>query len=75
MTLFLLLLLIITLEEMTIKHSLYMQKEPLYYRERTCVGFSGFEICPGRKAMLHKVLQVFQTRGSRLIWEFQPFSS
>ena len=37
-----------------------MQKGPVWL-------FSGFEIHPGRKAMLQKVLQVFQTRGSRLI--------
>ena len=65
MTLFSLLLLIINLEEMKIKHSLYTQKVPLYYTESTCVVFSSFEIHPGRKVMSCKVLQVFQTRGSR----------
>ena len=64
MTIFSLLLSIITLEEMTIKHSMYMQKVPLYYTERACVVFSGFDIHPGRKVMSHKVLQVFQTRVS-----------
>ena len=64
MTLLSLLLLIVTLEKMTIKHSMYVQKVPLYYTERACVGFSSFEICPGRKVISHKVLQVFRTRGS-----------
>ena len=61
---FSLLLSIITLEEMTIKHSLYMWKVPLYYTEKACVVFPGFEIHPGRKVMTCKVLQVFQTRGT-----------
>ena len=65
MTLFPLLLLIVTLEEMTIKHSFYVWKVPLYYTERACVVF-WFGIHPGRKVMLCKVLQVFWTRGSTL---------
>ena len=39
MTLFSPLLSIITLEEMTIKHLIYMQKVPLHHTERACVVF------------------------------------
>ena len=42
-------------EEMTIKHFMYMQKVPFLYTERACVGFSGFEIFPGRVLMLNEV--------------------
>ena len=71
MTLFSLLLLTITLEEMTIEHSLYMQKVPKNYTERACVVFSGFEIHPGRNLMSCKVLQVFQTRESIIEYVLQ----
>ena len=42
------LLLIVTFQEMTIKHLMYTQKVPILYTERACVGFSSFEICHGR---------------------------
>ena len=51
-----LLLLIITLEELTIKHLMYLWKVPLYYTERACIVFSGLEIHPGRKVVSKKVL-------------------
>ena len=41
------LLWIVTFQEMTIKHFMYMQKVPLLYTEWVCVVFSSFEICPG----------------------------
>ena len=40
------LLSIVTFEEMTIKHLMYMQKVPFLNTERACVVFSGFEIRP-----------------------------
>ena len=49
------LLSIITFEEMTIKHLMYMQKVPFLCTERACVVFSGFEIHPGRSFMSHEV--------------------
>ena len=42
------LFLIVTFQEMTIKHLMYMWKVPLLYTERACVVFSGFEIQHGR---------------------------
>ena len=42
------LLLIITFQEMTIKHLMYTQKVPFLYTERACVVFSSFEIHDGR---------------------------
>ena len=36
------LLLIITFQEMTVKHLLYTQKVPFLYTERACVGFFQF---------------------------------
>ena len=38
------LLLIITFQEMTIKHFMYTWKVPFLYTERACVVFSSFEI-------------------------------
>ena len=58
------LLSIITFEEMTIKHLMYVQKVPFLSTERACVVFSGFKIHPGRFLMLNKVKPLFQTRGS-----------
>ena len=55
MTFFPPLLLIISFEEMTIKHLMYTQKVPFLYTERACVVFSGFEIRPGRFLMSNKV--------------------
>ena len=55
MTFFPPLLLIITFEEMTIKHLMYMKKSTLSYTERACVVFSSFEICPGRFVMSNEV--------------------
>ena len=55
MTFFPPLLSIVTFEEMTIKHLMYMQKLPFLHTERACVEFSGFEICPGRFLMSNKV--------------------
>ena len=46
-------LLIITLEQMTLKHSMYMWKVPLYYTERACVIL-----------FWREVSQVLRTRGS-----------
>ena len=40
---------VVTFEQMTIKHSMYMQKVPPLCTERACVVFSGFGIHPGRK--------------------------
>ena len=37
--------LIVTFQETTINHLIYMWKVPFLYRERACVIFSGFEIC------------------------------
>ena len=59
------LLSILTLEQMTIKHSMYTQKAPLYYTERASVNISGFAIRHGGKVMLSKVLQVIRMRGCR----------
>ena len=56
MTLFSPPLLIVTLEEMTIKHLMYMLKVPFHYTERAFVVFSSFEICPGSFCVLEKVL-------------------
>ena len=50
------LLLIVTFQEMTIKHLMYMQKVHFLYTERACVVFSGFEIHPGRFCVSKKVL-------------------
>ena len=36
---------IVTCEQMTIKHLLYMPKVPFLCTERACVVFPGFEIC------------------------------
>ena len=55
---------VVTYEQMTIKHSMYTQKVPFLYTERACVVFSGIGICLKRKVMWSKVLQVLQTRGS-----------
>ena len=49
------LLLIITFEEMTIKHLMYMQKVPFLYTERACVVFSSFKIRPGRFLISNEV--------------------
>ena len=49
------LLSIITFEEMTIKHLMYMQKLPFLYTEGGCVVFSGFKIHPGRFLMPNEV--------------------
>ena len=42
------LLLIITFQEMTMKHLIYTQKVPFLCTESACVVFPSFEICPGR---------------------------
>ena len=57
------LLLIKTLKVLTIKHSMYMWKVPLFYTEMACVVFSSFEICPGRKVMLRKCCEYFRPEG------------
>ena len=48
--------LIVTSQEMTIKHLMYMQKVPFLYTERACVRFSGFEFHCGRFFGYNKVL-------------------
>ena len=58
----------ITFNQMTIKHSLYMQKVHKYNTERAYVVFSSFGIRHGRKVTWNKVLQVLQTRGSRILF-------
>ena len=60
------LFMVVTCEQMTIKHSIYMQKVPFLYTERACVVLPGIEICPRRKMTWSKVLQVLLTRGSSL---------
>ena len=57
---------VVTFEQMTIKHSMYMQKVPFLCTERACVVFSGFGIHPRRKVTWSKVLQVLWTRGSSI---------
>ena len=42
------LLLIVTLDEATIKHLMYTRKVPFLYTERACVLFSGFRIRLGK---------------------------
>ena len=44
------LFMIITFDDTTIQHLMYMQKVPFQYTERDCVVFCGFEIRP-RKTM------------------------
>ena len=39
----------VTFEQMTIKHSMYMQKVCFLCTERACVVFPSFGICPRRK--------------------------
>ena len=60
------LLLTVTFDQMTIKHSLFLRKVHKYLAERVYVVFSGLGICPERKVMWSKVLQVLQSRGSIL---------
>ena len=55
---------IISFDQTTIKHSMYMQKVPFLCTERACVVLSGYGIRPGRKVTWSKVLQVLWTRGS-----------
>ena len=55
---------VVTCEQMTIKHSIYMEKYPFYIQKGPVWFFSGIKICPRRKMMWSKVLQVLQTRGS-----------
>ena len=57
---------IVTCEQMALKHSIYMWKVPFLCTERACVVFSSIEIHPRRKMMWSEVLQVLQTRGSKL---------
>ena len=57
---------------MAIKHFNVYRKVSFYGTERACVGFSGFEICPGRKAMSKKVSQVLRTRGSTVFQFYLP---
>ena len=45
------LLLIVTFQEMTIKHLMYTWKVPFLYTDRACVVFSGFENDHGRFCM------------------------
>ena len=58
------LLLTVTFNQMTIKHSLYMQKYTSTIQKLRMWFFSSFGIRPGRKVMWSKVLQVLWTRGS-----------
>ena len=60
MTLFEPLLSIVTFQEMTIKHLMYMQKVPFLYTERACVVFFSFEIHPGRFCVLEKRVLCFE---------------
>ena len=57
---------VVTCKQMTIKHPMYTQKVSFLCTERACVVFSGFGIRHRRKVMWSKVLQVLQTRGSKL---------
>ena len=58
---------VLTCEQMTIKHSIYMEKVTFLCTERACVVFSSIEIHPRRKMMWSEVLQVLWTRGSKLL--------
>ena len=60
---------VVTFKQMTIKHSMYMQKVPFLCTERPVWFFSGFGISPRRKVTWSKVLQVLQTRGSTLLYK------
>ena len=57
---------VLTCEQMTVKHSIYTWKVPFLCTERACVVFSGIKILPRRKMTWSEVLQVLQTRGSIL---------
>ena len=49
------LLLIVTLDEATIKHLMYTQKVPFLYTERACVLFSQFQVRLGKFLMATEV--------------------
>ena len=58
---------VVTIKQMTIKHSMYMQKVPFLCTEWSCVVFPRSGICPRRNVMWSKVLQILQTRGSTIL--------
>ena len=70
MTLFEPLLLIITFQEITIKHLMYMQKVPFLYTERACGVFSSFEIPPGRFCVSKKCCKYFRPEGVHFFHSF-----
>ena len=57
------LLLIVTFQEMVIKHLMYMQKVPFLYTERACVVFFSFEIHAGRLCVSKKCCKYFGPEG------------
>ena len=61
------LFMVVAIKQMTIKHSIYMQKVPFLCTEWACVVFSSSGIRPRRKVVWSKVLQVLQTRGSTIL--------
>ena len=63
MTLFSLFHFIITLEQMTIKHSMYLWKVPLYYTESATVVFSGLKYTLEGKLCHAKCCKYFGPEG------------
>ena len=59
LTLFSLLLSTVTLEQMTIKHSMYMQKVPFLCTERACVDFFWFWDSPYKKSYVEQSVASF----------------
>ena len=60
---FRLLLLIITLKQITIKHLMYMQKYPFDVQKGPVWFFFWFQDLPWKKDMMSKVSQVLRTAG------------